>query len=138
MKDSNKTRLLVLRSTVTALTNKAVEKGEKPDSLLSDSDVIVVLKKLYKQRIDSAEEYRKVGSKERSSNEEKEAEIIKEYLPEEMSEEEVRVFVEKKKEELGISDQSKMGVLVGAVLKELGEKTNGNTVSKIVKELLGK
>ena len=66
----------------------------------------------------------------------KELEILESYLPAQMGEDEVRKIVEAKMAELGVSDKSGFGKLMGAMMKELQGKAEGSIVKKIVEEKL--
>ena len=91
---------------------------------------------MVKQRKDSIEQFEKGGRQDLVDNEEAELKVLEEFLPAQMSEEEVRKIVRLKIENLKISDKSKIGILIGAVLKETGGNADGALVKKIVDEIL--
>jgi len=129
-------RLMVLRGLLTAFTNEAVTRGKKPDVELSDDEAILVIKKASKQRVDSILQFKKGNRMDLAEVEEKELSVLKEYLPEEMKSEDIEKIARAKKDELGISDKSKMGILMGAVMKETGGRADGGVVKKIVESIL--
>ena len=128
-------RLMVLRGLLTAFTNEAVTRGKKPDVELSDDEAILVIKKASKQRVDSILQFKKGNRMDLAEVEEKELSVLKEYLPEEMKSEDIEKIARAKKDELGISDKSKMGILMGAVMKETGGRADGGVVKKIVESI---
>jgi uncharacterized protein YqeY len=136
MKAKEETRLSVLRGLISAFTNESITLGNKPNDPLSDEDALKVINRAAKQRKDSIEQFEKGGRPELAESEKAELEIIEEYLPEMMSEEDVKKVVEAKKEELGINSQEQFGQLIGAVMGELKGKADGGVVKKIIEESL--
>ena len=135
MKARSELELSVLRGLSAAFTNELVATKRKPDDILSDDEALVVIKKQAKQRKDSIEQFRNGGRDDLAEKEQKELVILSAYLPEEMSREEVAKIAKAKKEELGITDKSKMGILMGAIMKEVKGKADGAVVKEVV-ELL--
>jgi uncharacterized protein len=129
-------RLSVLRGLLAAFTNELVAQRRKPNEELSDDEVLAVIKKQAKQRKDSIEQFEKGGRNDLVEKEQAELVILKEYLPEEMSREEVEKIVLAKKEELDIADKSKIGVLIGAVMKELKGRSDGALVKEVTENIL--
>lgn len=136
MKAKDAVRLGTLRMALTACTNTLIEQGKKPNELLEDDATIQVLKRLVKQRKESAEQYRNANQEERARAEEAEQAVLKEYLPAEMPEEEIRAIVVGKQQELGVIEKKDTGTLMQAVMKEVQGKVDGSTVAKIVAEVL--
>ncbi len=105
---------------------------------MSDDDILKIIRKDIKRHKESIEQYKTGGREDLVEQEEKELEILKEYMPEQMSEDEIRkiVFgVIKKLEATGTSD---FGKVMGMAMKEIGGNVNGSVVSGIVKEELEK
>ena len=136
MKAKDTVRLETLRMALTACTNALVEQGKKPNERLEDDATTQVLKRLVKQRKESAEQYRNANQEERAKAEEAEQAVLKEYLPQEMPEEEIRAIVTGKQQELGVTEKKDTGALMQAVMKEIQGKADGTTVAKIVAEVL--
>ncbi|MEK7669553.1 MAG: GatB/YqeY domain-containing protein [Patescibacteria group bacterium] len=136
MRAKNQVRLTTLRGVLAAFTNEVMTLKRKPQDKLSDSEAVTVIKRLVKQRKDSIEQFEKGGRQDLVDNEEAELKVLEEFLPAQMSEEEVRKIVRLKIENLKISDKSKIGILIGAVLKETGGNADGALVKKIVDEIL--
>lgn len=128
-------RLNVLRGLVAAFTNESVAKGKKPDQELSNEDALLVIKRSVKQRKDSIEQFKAGKREDLASNESAELKILETFLPKMMSENEIKKIAEIKKSELEISDKNKLGVLVGAVMKELKGRADGVTVKQVVESL---
>ena len=136
MKARDTERLRFARNLVAAFTNELVAKGKKPDGLLPDDEALAVVKRFAKQRKDSIAQFRRGGREDLVAGEESELAYLQKLLPEEMSEEEIRAVVLKKKEELGITGATGTGALMSAVMKELKGKADGAVVKKIVEEVL--
>jgi uncharacterized protein YqeY len=129
-------RLTVVRGISAAFTNELVAKGRKPQEELSDEDGIAVIKRLVKQRKDSIEQFTKGGRQDLVDTEKAELVILEKYLPTTMSKEDIKKVAGAKKAEMGVTDKSKMGILIGAVAKELKGKADGADIKMVVEELL--
>jgi uncharacterized protein YqeY len=136
MRDKDQAKLSVTRGLITAFTNENVANGKTPQDPIDDEAAMAVITRAAKQRKDSIEQFEKGGRPELAESEKDELSVLEEYLPEMMSEDEIRTVVEAKKEALGISDKSGMGQLIGAVMGELKGKADGSDVKKVVEEIL--
>jgi len=136
MKERDALRLSVLRGAMADFTNELVAQKKKPTDELTDEDALKVLKRLAKQRKDSAEQFANGGRPELAEKEKQELVIIEEYLPQQASEEEIEKVVKAKIEEMDTVDKSGMGQLMGAVMKELGGNADGVKVKEVVEKLL--
>ena len=138
MKERNTLKMTVLRSLLSNFTNELISQKKKPQEEISDSDALNVVKKAVKQRKDSINQFEKGGRQDLVDVEKSELEILEKYLPETMSVEEIEKIAKTKKIELNIEDKSKIGILIGAVLKEIktiGSSADGNEVKLVVEEL---
>ena len=135
LRAKDEVRLRTVRNMLTTFTNELVASNRKPDEILSDEETLAVIKRLAKQRKDSIEQFRKGDREELAKEEEKELVVLEAYLPETMSQEDILPIAQKKKEELGMTDGSKIGQLMGAVMKELGGKADGGDVKVVVESL---
>lgn len=135
LKAKEELRLSVLRGLMTAFTNELVATKRKPDEALPDEDALKVIKRAVKQREDSVEQFTKGGREELAKKEAEELKILKTYLPETMSKDAILKIAEAKKKELGIEDKSKMGLLMGAVMKETKGEADGKDVKEVVESL---
>lgn len=136
LRERDELRLSVLRGLLASFTNEVIARGRKPDGMLSDEEAIAVIKRAVKQRKESIEQFNKGGRPELAQKEQQELEMLKVYLPEAMSPLEIEKVARAKKSELEITDKSKSGLLVGAVMKELKGNADGALVKKIVEGLL--
>jgi uncharacterized protein YqeY len=135
MRAKDAVRLGVLRSVASACTNALVSAGKMPQDVLPEEEVMAVISRLAKQRKDSIDQFEKGGRADLAEDEKKELAILQEFLPTLMSVEEILPYAKAKKEELGMDDKSKMGMLVGAVMKELQGKADGADVKSAVEQL---
>jgi uncharacterized protein YqeY len=113
---------------------KEKEKGEP----VKDEEAIQIIQSMLRKRKDSVEQYRKAGREELAQKEEQEITILNEYLPEQMSEEQVRELAIKTISGLGVTGPKEMGRVMGSLVKQLSGKADGGTISRIVKEELQK
>src|SRR3989344_8894489 len=136
MKPRDSLRVQTLRGALAAFTNELVAKGRKPTEELIDADAVSVLKRLAKQRKDSAEQFTAGGRPELAEKESSELKIIEAYLPQPASREEIEKVARVKMAELGITDASGMGKLTGAVMKEFAGTADGADVKAVISSLL--
>lgn len=135
MKAKDEAKLRTTRSIMTACTNELVATGRTPQSELTDIEVIAVIKRLSKQRKESIVQYEAAGRQDLADPEKEELAILESYLPTLMSQEAIIPIAEATKNELGITDKSKLGVLVGAVMKKLHGQADGADVKAVVEGL---
>lgn len=128
-------RLSALRNISAAMTSEVMAKGRKPDELATDDEALAVLKRLSKQRKESIEQFNIGGRPEMAQKETVELAIVESFLPAQMSREEILKIAEAKKSELGITDKTKFGQLMGAVTKELKGSADGALVKEVVESL---
>jgi uncharacterized protein YqeY len=135
LKAKDQVKLRTVRSMLTAFTNELVATSRTPQAMLEDTEVLAVIKRLAKQRKDSIEQYEAADRHDLSAPEKEELVVLESYLPQMMTQEQIRPVAEAKKAELGVTDKSKLGVLVGAVMKELAGKADGGDVKSVVESL---
>ncbi len=131
-----KEKLAALRSVKAALLLEMTKEGA--DGSVSEEIGLKVVQKLYKQRNDAAKIYNEQDRIDLASVEEKEAEIIAQYLPEMMSEGAVVDVVKQVVFQLGATGPSDMGKVMGAVMGKLKGKAEGSLISSVVKQQLNK
>ena len=136
MKAHDEVRLLVVRGLMSACTNELVSKGHKPTDELSPEDVMTVIARAVKQRKDSIDQFRKGNREDLAVKEEAELLILEAFMPPQMSENEVEAAVKAKMAEMGVTDKSKQGMFMGAVMKDLKGKADGNVVKAVIERLL--
>jgi hypothetical protein len=135
MKAGDKVRLEVMRGLVTAFTNELVAQKRMPQDVLTDEEALAVITRLSKQRKDSIEQFTKGNRMDLVEEETKQLAILSEFLPEMMAREEVEKIASLKKEELGLSDPSKKGLLMSSLMKDLKGKADGVMVREVVDQL---
>ena len=133
----NRFRGDVLRNVKAAILNEEVSLGQR-DEGLDDAEVEKVLAREVKKRVESAELYRSNGRAELAEPEEQEAEILREFLPEQLSEAEIMAIVEDVVASTNDVSMQKMGQVISAVKQKVGNAADGALVAKIVKEKLTK
>lgn len=127
--------LKALRNMVAAFMSEVMVKGRKPDEFLTDEETLAVITKLSKQRKDSIEQFKKGGREDLVKEEEAELGILEKYLPKMMERDEVLKIAQIKKEELGITDATKKGILMAGLMKDLKGKADGTVVKEVVDSL---
>jgi len=137
MKAKEQDKLRVLRSLKAKLMEKEISERKGGEAKLSDDQAVEVLMKAAKQRKESIEQFEDGGRDDLAENEKNELKIIETYLPEMMSEDEVREVVKEKIDQLGASGMQDMGKVMGPLMGQLKGKADGSIVSKVVKEELG-
>lgn len=135
MRAKDATALTTLRGLLSAFTNELVAIGKTPQDTLTDEETLAVIKRASKQRKDAIEQFEKGGRPELAESEKNELSIIEKYLPETMSEDQIKVIAQNKIAEFN-NDKTKMGQIIGAVLKETAGQADGSVVKKVVMELL--
>ena len=139
--------LLVLRGINASIKNKEIEKRTKLfkqekdltklDELckLSDEEIINVISGEAKKRKDSIEEFTKGNRQDLVEKEQKELEILKQYLPEQMSEDAIKEIVQKAISEIGATGLKDTGKVMAKIMSQVKGRADGTIVSKIVGEL---
>lgn len=136
MKSHDAVKLSVVRGLVAQFTNELVSLKRKPDGELTDDEAMAVIRRAVKQRKDSIEQFTKGGRQDLAENENAELTVLETYLPAQMPSEDIKKIIQSKMAELGISDKSGMGKLMGAVMKETKGNVDGDVVKNLIEELL--
>ena len=131
-KDGNTTKADILKMAIAAIKNAEIEKGEA----LDDIEIEKVLRKEVKKVEDSIVQFTAAKRQDLVDRETEQLAALKEYLPELMSEEEIKKVVEVKIAEVGAEGMRDFGKVIGAVMKELSGKADGSIVKDIVESLL--
>lgn len=135
MKARNKERLAALRDIKSKLMLEMTKEGG--DGNVDDAVGQKILNKLYKQRMDAAAIYGEQGREDLQAEELVQAEIIKEYLPEQMSDADLEAAVQGFITELGASSMADMGKVMGKASGALAGKADGKRISEVVRRILG-
>lgn len=134
MRAKDRHTLEALRAIKSALLLEGTKAGGGDE--ISDDVANKLLQKLHKQRTESAEIYRSQGREDLAEDEEKQSEVIGRYLPEPMSEDELRAKVQEIIARVGASSPADMGKVMGVASKELAGKADGKAIADIVKTTL--
>lgn len=131
----DKTLVMTLRGLKSSILNVEVAEGKR-DTGLADDAIISLLQKEAKKRQESADLYNQGGNIERQQAELDEKKVIQQYLPAQLSEEEISATVEEVITETGASGMQLMGQVIGAVKAKTGASADGAVIARIVKEKL--
>ena len=132
MKKKEKEKINTLRNIVGTLKYKVIEKGEG----ITEQEEIKVIQSLAKQRKDSIEMYKKGERSDLVEIESTELSIINEYLPQAMSEEEVKSLVKDSVEESGVQSIADLGKIMPIIMKKGAGRVNGKLAQQILREIL--
>ena len=133
MKSGNKESANTLRTTLAKLKDKVIEKRQD----LSKEEEVKILQTLVKQRKESIELYEKGGRNELAEAEQKELEIINNYLPKMMDESDIKSIVKTVIDEVGATSMADMGKIMPEVMKRGKGLIDGKSAQKFVQELIG-
>lgn len=133
MKSGDKPRLATIRLILAAI--KQVEVDERRD--LTDDDLLVVLDKMAKQRRESISQYKEAGRDDLVAQEQSELDVIKDFLPEPLSEQEIQSLIQSAIESTGAESMKDMGKVMGALKPQLQGRADMSAVSGKIKTMLG-
>lgn len=133
MQAKNELEVSVLRMLLSAIRNKEISLRSGEDVSLSDEQTQEVISSEIKKRKDSVSSYQEASRKDLADKEESELKILEKYLPEQLSDDELKLIVGKVVSE---SDDNNFGKIMGQVMGLVKGKADGNRVSQAVKDLL--
>lgn len=134
MKKGEKEKTTTLRMAISEIQREEIDKR----SDLSDREVIAILQRMIKQRKDSSNQFRSAGREELSLKEEREIETLSEFLPEQLSEDEIKEIVFNSIKSLNAKTPQDIGKIMGSLKLDLQGKADMSLVSRLVKENLTK
>jgi hypothetical protein len=134
LKAGEKEKLTVLMGLKSDLKYRQIDLGEQ----LSDDDVIAVLNSARKKHRDSIEQFEKGGREDLVKKEKLGLEIIEQYLPEQISEEQLIEIVRQAIEETGADSPAKIGLVMKVVIPKVKGQADGKVINKLVMDLLSK
>ena len=126
-------RVATLGMLLTAIDNERIRSGEAVD----DTGLATLVQKAIKQRKEASEQYRQGGAEERAGREEREAEILAAYLPEQVGEEELRQAIREIVEAGGLSGPAGIGRVMGQMMARYRGRADGGTINRLAREILG-
>ena len=129
MKERDRDRVGALRMLGAALKNGEIEAGRP----LTEDEELVVLRRQLKQREESAEAFRRAGREEQAASESAEAEIVRRYLPQPLSAEELEKIVDTAISETGATGMKDMGAVMGRAMALAGGRAQGGELAPLVR-----
>ena len=132
MKERDRSRVAALRMIGAALKNGEIEAGRP----LEEQEEQTILRRQLKQREESAEAFRNAGREERAASEAAEAEILRSYMPEPLSPEELEEIVDRAVRETGATGMSDMGAVMGRAMDLSGGRAEGRELSALARSRL--
>ncbi len=132
MRAKDVTKRDTLRNLNTAI--KQIEVDERRE--LNDSEVEAILTKYLKQREDALKQFKEAKREDLIAKEEAEIAIVKAYLPEPLSDDELKELVNEVAKEVGATSMKDMGKVMGAIKSRVGSRADGSKVNKFFKELI--
>jgi uncharacterized protein len=133
MKNKEKDKLIVIRMVKAALQNEAIKLGKNE---LSEEEGLTVLSRELKQRKDSLQEFQKADRLDLVEKTQAEVDILIDYMPKQLSEEEVSEIVKQTISEVNATSKADMGKVMGALMPKVKGKADGSLVNKLVQQLL--
>ncbi len=125
----------VLKGLKAAILNEEVAQNKR-DVGLSDEAIETIIVKEVKKRADSASQYEAAGRPELVEAETAEKNVLEEYLPKQVTEDDIKTVITETIAALGVSGPQAMGQVIGAVKSKLGNSADGGTIARLVKEAL--
>jgi uncharacterized protein YqeY len=136
LKSSMKSKDTIRKNTITMI-RAAIKQKEVDERIeLDDQGVIEIISKQLKEKKNVIEDFKKGQRQDLVEQTEKEMEILLEYLPKQLSEDDIREIVMETVKEVNASSMKDMGLVMKSVMPKVKGKADGNTVNKIVKEIL--
>jgi len=137
MKSKDKVRLETVRSIKKLILEKEVSVRPQGQETLTEAQELEVLAQLAKQRRESIEQYRQAGREDLVAQESQELAIVEEYLPRQLSDEEVGAIIDEIIAQVGASTPKDMGKVMGPAMQQLKGQADGKKVQQLVKAKLG-
>lgn len=125
----------VLRGLKAVILDEEVKQGKREDGL-DDATIEQLIAREVKKRQDSANQYEAAGRPELVETEKKESKVLEGYLPEQLSEDDIKKAIAEAISSMGVTDAAGMGQVIGAVKGKLGNAADGGTIARLVKEAL--
>ncbi|NBI29365.1 GatB/YqeY domain-containing protein [Chengkuizengella marina] len=132
MRDKEKLKLTVIRMIRSAIKDLEINERRTPD----DNDVLAIITREIKQRKDSLQEFKNAGRDDLVEKLEAEINIINEYLPQQLSEEEIIEIVQQTIQEVGASSKADMGKVMSALMPKVKGRADGKIVNQTVQKFL--
>ncbi|OZB91675.1 GatB/YqeY domain-containing protein [Paenibacillus sp. XY044] len=132
MKSKDKFKLSTIRMVRSTIKNLEIDLKRT----LDDNEVLDILSREIKQRKDALQEFQKADREDLAEHAKAEIEIIGQYLPAQLSEEEIKVIVQQTIQETGASSKADMGKVMGALMPKVKGRSDGKLVNQVVQQFL--
>ncbi len=132
MKAGDRERVSTLRLLLSEVKNERIRRGEEVD----EAGLTTLVRRGIKQRQEAAEQYRRGGREDSAAREEREAELLATYLPQQVGEDEIRAAAAAWAEQQGLSGPGAMGPMMREMMARFGARADGATVNRVVREVL--
>lgn len=132
MRAKEKEKLTTIRMIKSSIHNEEINLGRP----LNDDEEIAILSREKKQRQESLAEFQNAGRDDLVAKIEKELEIVNKYLPEQLSDEEVREIIEQTIAEVGAESMQDMGKVMGAIMPKVAGRADGGKINQLVRDAL--
>lgn len=136
LKSAMKSKDKVAKDTVTMIRAAVLQKEKDTKSELEDNEILDIIAKQHKQRKDALADFVKAGRDDLIETTNQEIAIIKKYLPEQLSREEIEKIVDETIEEVGATSMKEMGKVMGKLMPKVKGVADGKVVNEIVREKL--
>jgi uncharacterized protein YqeY len=132
MKSQDKFKLSVIRMVRSSIKNIEIDQRRA----LDDNEVLDVLNREIKQRKDSLQEFDKAGRDDLVTTLQAEIAVLMDYMPQQLTEEEIKVIVQQTIQEVGASSKADMGKVMGALMPKVKGRADGKLINQAVQQLL--
>ena len=136
LKEAMKARDSERRDALRLILNALKSSEKELQRPLSEDEELQVLRRERKRRLEAAEAFRTGGREEQAQSEEREREILEEFMPEPLSEDEIEEIVDDAIAEVGATSMADLGRVMADVMPQIAGRADGSTVSQIVREKL--
>lgn len=136
LKSAMKSKDKVAKDTVTMIRAAVLQKEKDTKTELEDNEILDIIAKQHKQRKDALADFVKAGRDDLIETTNQEIAIIKKYLPEQLSREEIEKIVDETIEEVGATSMKEMGKVMGKLMPKVKGVADGKVVNEIVREKL--
>jgi uncharacterized protein len=136
LKEAMKARDAERRDALRLILNALKSSEKELQRPLSEDEELQVLRRERKRRLEAAEAFRTGGREEQAQSEEREREILEEFMPEPLSEDEIEEIVDDAIAEVGATSMADLGRVMADIMPQIAGRADGSTVSQIVREKL--
>lgn len=133
MKAKNPIALNTVRLVIADIKNKEIEKNSE----LTDEEILQIIRKQIKTREDSIQQFKSAGRDDLANKEAQEIEILKKYLPEGLSDEELEKIIKETIKELNVSSKKDFGKVIKEVIAKVQGRADNKKISELISKLLG-